>query len=53
MIMLISLVYIDATISNIIVNNIYINIFRYQPAAYTILLCYIILAFSHFFLCRF
>ncbi|HFI5631437.1 TPA: lipopolysaccharide biosynthesis protein [Streptococcus pneumoniae] len=50
---LISLVSTGAALSNIILNYIFINIFGYQAAAYTTLLCYILLAFSHFFLYRF
>ena len=50
---LISLVSTGAALSNIILNYIFINIFGYQAASYTTLLCYILLAFSHFFLYRF
>jgi repeat unit transporter len=42
-----------AALSNIVLNYIFINMFGYQAAAYTTLLCYILLAFSHFFLYRF
>lgn len=50
---LISLVSMGAALSNIVLNYIFINMFGYQAAAYTTLLCYILLAFSHFFLYRF